>query len=89
MRTTLTIDDTLMRELKEIAHRTDTPFKVVVDTVLRAGIDALERSRKPRPYRARTFRMGQPFAGLDLDKAHQLASRLEDEEIVRKLALRK
>ncbi len=41
-----------------------------------------------KPYRTRTFKMGEP-SGLDLNKALGLASRLEDEEIVRKIARRK
>jgi hypothetical protein len=41
-----------------------------------------------KPYRTRTFKMGEP-SGLDLNKALGMASRLEDEEIARKVALRK
>jgi hypothetical protein len=41
-----------------------------------------------KPYRARTFKMGEP-GGLDLNKALGLAFRIEDEEIARKVALRK
>jgi hypothetical protein len=88
MRTTLTLDDELARELKRIAHRTETPFKDVVDRVLRAGIAMLDRTPRRRPPPARTFKMGVPV-GVDLDKALRLSSQLEDEEIVRKIALRK
>lgn len=87
MRTTLTVDDGLFAELKEIAHRNGLPFKRVVDQVLRAGIDA---ARKPVPkgrVRLRTFSMGAPRAPLEHSLA--LAASLEDEEVVRKLRLRK
>ncbi len=41
-----------------------------------------------RPYRLPTYRMGlRP--GIDLDRALQLDAALEDQEIVRKLELRK
>jgi hypothetical protein len=36
-----------------------------------------------------TFEMGDPLPGVNLDKALSLASALEDEEISRKLVLRK
>lgn len=88
MRTTLTIDDTVATDLKDLAHKTDTPFKDVVDKVLRAGLDVLRRPKRSKSYRARTFKMGKP-AGFDMDKALELATRLEDEEILRKVALRK
>jgi len=88
MRTTLTLDDGIARQLKEMAHRADLPFKTVVDKVLRVGIETLDRPARRKPYRARTFKLGEP-GGLDLDKALGLASRLEDQEIARKVALRK
>jgi len=45
-------------------------------------------ARSPRRYRQKTFRMGfNPE--VCLDKALSLASALEDEEIARKLSLRK
>jgi hypothetical protein len=88
VRTTLTIDDAVARALKNIAHDTDTPFKEVVDRTLRAGMEALGRSPRAKPYRATTYDMGAP-RGFDMDKARQVADELESEEIVRKIALRK
>ena len=87
VRTTLTIDDGVAAELKEMAHRRGVPFKRIVNQVLRAGIDA---TRKPAPkgrVRFRTFSLGPPSA--PLDRALTLAAALEDEEIVRKLRLHK
>ncbi len=85
MRTTLTIDDPVARQLREEAHRTGKSFKAVVNETLRAGI---ARARVPpagRRYRLEPVSMGEVVGGHDLDKALQLAERLEDEEIVRKL----
>jgi hypothetical protein len=39
MRTTLTIDDDLVRELREKAHQIGAPFKEIVNRAIRAGIE--------------------------------------------------
>ena len=88
MRTTLTIDDHLMRELKEYAHCQGVPLKGAVNQALRLGLGCLGKPSPQRRYKCRTFAMGDP-AGVSLDKALALAAALEDEETVRKLALRK
>ncbi len=87
MRTTLTIDDQLLAELKERAHREGVPLKQLVNQVLRRGLDAPPPAERKR-YRARTFSMGQP-AVPGLDKSLAIAAGLEDEEVARKLVLRK
>ena len=89
MRTTLTIEERLARDLKEIAHRTGKPFKQVVNETLHAGLDAGKSGRRTRRYRLRPASMGKPLPGIDLDKALQLADFLEDLEIARKLEQRK
>jgi hypothetical protein len=88
MRTTLTIDDDVARRLKEIAHRTGRSFKEVVNRALRAGVDDRGRSPPRKPIGVRTFRMGEPSM-INPDKALQFASELENEEIARKIMLRK
>jgi hypothetical protein len=88
MRTTVTIDEAVYAELKETAHRQRQPLTQVMNRALQLGLQSMKRS--PRKGRIRTpeFRMGTPLVG-NLDKALALASILEDEEILRKLALRK
>lgn len=86
MKTTLTIDDRLARDLKEIADRSGKPFKQVVNETLHAGLDA---QKSARPYRLKPSSLGNPLPGIDLDKALQLSDTLEDLEIARKLDLRK
>lgn len=88
MRTTLTVDDALMKELKKIAHRDGISLKLVVNRAIQAGIAQLDKAPRRRPYRATTFAMGEPRVP-NLDKSLALASALEDEEIARKLAVRK
>ncbi len=87
MRTTLTIDDGIFRELRERAHQTGKPLKAVVNEALREGLTRPAR-RAARPRRQRTFHLGQPRA-VDLDKALALAAALEDEETGRELEQRK
>ena len=89
MRTTLTIEDRIARDLKQIAHESGKPFKVVVNDVLRAGLETRQESRRPKRYRLRPISMGKIRRDLDLDRAMALADRLEEEEIARKMELRK
>lgn len=89
MRTTLTIDEGLARDLKEIAHRSGKPFKQVVNETLHAGLSARKTTRRARRYRLEPASLGQPLPGIDLDKALQLADSLDDVESARKLELRK
>lgn len=89
MRTTLTIDDNIARQLKEIVHRSGKPFKTVVNEALRAGIENNRIADVTKPYRLKPVSMDEVTGPCDLDKALQLADHLEDEELVRKLLLRK
>lgn len=88
MRTTLTIDDTLAKELKDLAHRRGMAFKEVVNRALAAGLRAMRSPARSRRYEATTYAMGESKVP-DLDAALRLAADLEAEEIARKLALRK
>jgi hypothetical protein len=88
MRTTLTIDDQLAQELKEVAHKAGKPFKEVVNETLRKGLRS-KRAPSSKPYRLATVSMGGVRPGVNIDKALSLADAIEDEEIARKLDLRK
>jgi hypothetical protein len=88
MRTTLTLDDDLVRELREKAHQTGAPFKEVVNKAIRAGLDQIDKPRQIKPYKSKAYSLGYPPSA-DLDHALNLADRLESEEIARKLSLRK
>ena len=89
MRTTLTIDDRLARDLKELAHRSGKPFKQVVNETLHAGLGAGKTKAVTRRYRLKPASLGSPLPGINLDKAMQLADALEDLEIARKVEQRK
>ena len=85
----MTIDDYIMRELKELAHRSGQPLKQVVNDTLRAGL-AHRRTAglSPPKYRCKSYSMGYP-PKLNLDKALEIVAALEDDEIARKLSLKK
>jgi hypothetical protein len=87
MRTTLRIEDSLLRELKQRALREKTSLTQLVNQVLRKGLisDAVKPAR--RKFRQKTYNMGQPK--FDLTKALALADALGDEEIIEKMKRRK
>jgi hypothetical protein len=84
MRTTLTIDDALLRQLRQKALDSGKPFKQVVNDALRAGLSQAATSRRA-PYHCPTFSIGALAPGVDLTKANQLAAALEDEALIEKL----
>ena len=86
MRTTVTLDPDVAEQLKALAHRRNVSFKTALNSTVRAGL-AAERGGA-RPFRVKPVRMGL-MPGVDLTHALQMAADLEDEEIIRKLELRK
>ena len=89
MRTTITLDDELARALKQLAVDSGLSFKSVVNQTLRAGLASAARPPKPRRYRITPRHLGGVVPGIDLDRALRVADRLEEEELARKLELRK
>lgn len=89
MRTTLTIDDKTDKALRDIAHKTGKPYKQVVNETLKAGLTAKGSVNKARPYRLQPCSLGEVTAGYNLTKALLLAEQLEDEEIARKMEMKK
>lgn len=84
MRTTVTLDPDADAAVRRLMRERGLTFKQALNEAIRHGL-------APRPgsaaFRTRTFAMGRPTA--PIDKAMRLATDLEDEEIARKLALRK
>jgi len=84
MRTTLTIDHGLLRQLRQKALDSGKPFKQVVNETLRAGLhQPLNPAREP--YRCPTFSIGALTPGVDFSKATLLAAQLEDDALIDKL----
>lgn len=89
MRTTLTLDDGLVADLKRRAHESGRSFKAVVNEAIRTGLEQAGELPANRPYSLPVMRLGSPRPGIELDKALTLAGALEDAELVRKMELRK
>ena len=88
MRSTVRIDDDLMVELKARAGSSGLSLTRMLNRTLRDGLRApRQQEDNSRPFEQSTFSMGAPR--LSIDKAFALAATLEDEEIARKMALRK
>ena len=88
MRTTLRLDDDVAAAVKALAHKEDTSFGRMLNRVLRAGLaNSGQGPRHRKRFTQDTFDLGQP--AFNVDKAMAMAASLEDEEAVRKLALRK
>jgi|SoiMethySBSTD1v2_1073268.scaffolds.fasta_scaffold265361_2 hypothetical protein len=84
MRTTLTLEESIARELKRRARDEGKSFKSVVNETLLRGLSP--PGRQPKRYKLRTVSLGGPLPGIDLDKALTLAGELEDAERARKLS---
>jgi hypothetical protein len=86
MRTTVTLDPDVEAQLRDFARRRNLSFKEAVNTAIRAGLAGERGGSRPYKVPSRPMRL-RP--GVDLTQALRLADSLEDEEIVRKLELRK
>ena len=84
MRITVRIDDDLLRELKKRATKEGASLTDIVNQAIRCGLKA-EAKKEPK-FEQQTFAMGAKF---NIDKAQAVAAELEDEEILRKMALGK
>ena len=86
MRTTVTLDPDVEAKLRAIMRERGVSFKEALNSAIRAGLASTRGSAKK--YTLKTYRMGlRP--DVSLTKALGMAADLEDEEIVRKLELRK
>lgn len=87
MRTTVSIDPELQTRVRDLARERGVSFREALNDVLRRGLAPPGRDRARR-YEVPARPLGlRP--GIDLDKALALAAGLEDDEIVRRLELRK
>jgi hypothetical protein len=87
MRTTLDIESDLLEKLRSEARQRGVSLKEALNRAIRAGL-AGPRGELP-PYECPSFSMGRPDPSLDLDKALEIAARLEDEETAREMDRRK
>ena len=87
MRTTVTLDPDVEALLRQTMRKRHLSFKVALNLAIRQGLSG-PAHKVQKPFVMKTYRMGyRPEVALD--KALSLAASLEDEEIARKLSLRK
>jgi hypothetical protein len=86
VRTPLTLDSDVAEQLKALARQRNQSVKVVLNHTIRAGFVAERGGGRPFKVEARPLGLRPD---IDWTKALQLAADLEDEEIIRKLELRK
>ncbi len=80
----MTLDDDTAQLLQERMRRHGISFKQALNDALRAGLTA--DAHRPA-FEVRSVAMGAPR--VDLDKALAVAADLEDDELIRKMAMRK
>ncbi len=77
MRTTLTINDDILDQLKiEAANETGKSFKEVVNETLRLGLRARREMPTEKPLKIRSKKMGT-FPGLNYDNIEELLDQVE------------
>jgi len=86
VRTTVDLDPDVDARLRALARERGVPLRTVINDALRAGIQPAVAAAPPYTLPSRPLGV-RP--GIDLDKSLRLAGELEDDEIVRKLDLRK
>jgi hypothetical protein len=86
MRTTIDLDPDVDARLRALARERGVPLRVVINEALREGV--ARRAGEHTPYTLPSRPLGAR-PGVNFDKALALAAGLEDEEIARKLELRK
>ncbi len=89
MRTTITIEDSLYNEIRELSHTRNIPVKTAINIVLATGLQSLSNKAGESDFVQKTYGMGTPHSEYDLIKALEAAGDLEVSEIKRKLDLRK
>ena len=87
MRTTVTLDPDVQRLLDAAARERGISFKQAINEAVRAGLTPTARRTKKRVVQ-KTFSLG-PEQNFRWDKALANADAIEDEELLRKLSLRK
>ena len=83
----MTLDDDVAARLKRVARERGISFKEALNRAVRAGLGG-EQGAAPTAFATASRPLGLR-AGIDLTKALSAASAMEDEELIRRLELRK
>ena len=87
MRTTVTLDPDVERVLQAAMRERGVPFKQALNAAIRAGL-MREGPRRKRRFVQKTYSLGAE-QNFRWDKALAAADAIEDEELSRRLTLRK
>ena len=87
MRTTVTLDPDVERLIRDAMRERAISFKEALNEAARIGLGGKGR-KQARKFVQRSFRMGEAQE-FRWDKALAVAGAIEDEELARKLVLRK
>ncbi len=87
MRTTVTLESDVELKLQQLMRERSLTFKEAVNSTLRAGLGIGDDDTDDAIWDFPTYDMGEPL--MDLTHANRIAEELEDEEILRKMALGK
>lgn len=79
MRTTIRIDDELLRQVKQLAARRGKSLNTVIEDALREVLACQQKSGKREPVRLLTFSGNGLLPGVDLDDTAALLDLMESE----------
>ncbi len=79
MRTTLTLDPDVAAKAKRSAARLGKPFKSVINSALRIGLDEVLKPAAAKPYRSKPLPLGLK-PGFSYDNIAELIAQVEGED---------
>jgi hypothetical protein len=77
MRTTIAIQDDLLRRARKVALERDTSLRELVEDALRSALARPKEGVKAKPFRLATFRGRGLMPGVDLDHTASLLDVME------------
>lgn len=80
MRTTLVIDDDVLGRARAVALKLHAPFRQVINTALRTGLEVAEAPANKRPFRTHPHKM-ELKPGRNLDNIQELLAQVEGEDV--------
>jgi len=82
VRTTIDINDAILKQVREQAGKSGQPVKRVLEELLQLGLGQVEKTASPRKFRVKAHRLGlkPAFRGQSLN---QLYDQLEAEDTAR------
>jgi hypothetical protein len=80
MRTTIRIDDQLLKKAKQLAARSGKSLTAIIEDALRESLARQELSNRREPVRLVTFKGKGLFPGVDLDDSAALEDLMESSD---------